>query len=174
MESRILKVQPLTKEAFKPFGFVLMRDPGVPPFQPDPPQFSDRMPFEVDDGEAEFVYALLKRKEFAFTALERHVKVTQGFFPLFGGPAIITVAPATDNNNLESLPPPESVKAFLLESYTAFVLHRGVWHGTILPLEESFGYILATRKATTDESIAPLYDGDVQIRNLGVKFELLL
>ncbi|NLW07998.1 MAG: ureidoglycolate hydrolase [Clostridia bacterium] len=174
MQKRIIKVQPLTKEAFKPFGHVILRDPGVPPFKPTPPQFIDRMPFEVDDGEAEFVYALLKRREFTFSTLERHIKVTQGFFPLFGGPAIITVAPPTDNNDPEALPAPDSVKAFLLESYTAFVLHRGVWHGTIMPLEESFGYILATRKATTDESIAPLYDGDVQIRDLGVKFEIML
>lgn len=172
--NRIIKAELLTKEAFKSFGHVLMRDPGVPPFKTDQPQFADRMPFEVDDGEADFVYALLKRKEFKFTALERHLKVTQGFFPLFGGPAIITVAPATDPNNPESLPSPDSVRAFILESYTAFVLHRGVWHGTILPLEESFGYILATRNKTTDESIAPLYDGDVQIRELGVTFEVKL
>ncbi|MDA8228667.1 MAG: ureidoglycolate lyase [Desulfitobacterium hafniense] len=171
---RILKVERLTKEAFSPFGHVLMREPGVPPFKADPPQFADRMPFEVDDGEAEFVYALLKRKEFTFSALERHLKVTQGFFPLYGGPAIITVAPATDFNNLEAPPSPDTVRAFLLESYTAFVINRGVWHGTILPLEESFGYILATRKETTDESISPLYDGDVQIRDLGVTFELAL
>lgn len=172
--SRIIKVEPFTKEAFAPYGHVLMREPGVPPFKTMPPIFSDRIPFEVDDGSAEFVYALLKRKEFKFSALERHLKVTQGFFPLFGGPAVISVAPATDPNDLEALPSPDSVRCFLLESYTAFVIHRGVWHGTILPLEESFGYILATRKETTDDSITPLYDGDCQIRDLGVTFEIQL
>lgn len=65
-----------------------------------------------DDGSAEFVYALLKRKEFKFTSLERHLKVTQGFFPLFGGPAIISVAPATDPDDLEALPSPDSVLKF--------------------------------------------------------------
>ena len=169
-----LKVEALTKEAFGPFGHVLLRNPGSPLIKATPPQFSDRMPFEVDDGTAEFVYALLQKRDFSFSALERHVKVTQGFLPIFGGPAIITVAPATDPKDPESLPDVNSVRAFLLESNTAFVLHRGVWHGTILPLEESFGYILATRKETTDESVSPLYDGDVQIRELGVKFELKL
>lgn len=171
---RIIKVECLTKEAFRPYGYVLLRDPGIPPFKADPPQFVDRIPFEVDDGEPEFVYALLKKREFTFSKMERHLKVTQGFFPLFGGPAIITVAPATDNTDLEAVPAPETVKAFLLESYNAIVLHRGVWHGTILPLEENFGYVLATRTATTDESIEPKYDGDVQIRDLGVQFKIML
>ncbi|MCO5385996.1 MAG: ureidoglycolate lyase [Desulfosporosinus sp.] len=86
----------------------------------------------------------------------------------------MTVAPATDANDLESLPSANSVKAFLLESYTAFVINRGVWHGMIFPLEEKFGYILATRQQTTDESLSPLYDGDVQIRNLETTFEIML
>ncbi|MBC2723580.1 ureidoglycolate lyase [Desulfosporosinus sp.] len=172
--NRLLKVEPLTKEAFSPFGHLLCPNPGIPPFKTTPPIFTDRMPFEVDDGEAEFVYALLDRKEFKFTGLERHLKVTQGFFMMTGGQAIITVAPATDPNNPESLPALDSVRAFLWERNMSFVLHRGVWHGTILPLEPHFAYILATRKQTSDESSAPLYDGDVQIRDLGVTFELKL
>jgi ureidoglycolate lyase len=44
----------------------------------------------------------------------------------------------------------------------------------IFPLEERFGYILATRDKTTDESLAPLYDGDVQIRDLETTFEIML
>ncbi|NLI90830.1 MAG: ureidoglycolate hydrolase [Peptococcaceae bacterium] len=169
---KILKVEILTKENFSPFGHVLMKDPGIPLIKKTPPFFTDRMPFEVDDGEAEFVYALLHRRDFRFSELERHLKVTQGFFPIYGGPAIITVAPATDPCDPESVPAPDSVKAFLLESYHAIVINRGVWHGTIFPLEETFGYILATRKQTTDESLSPLYDGDVQIRDLGVAFQL--
>jgi ureidoglycolate lyase len=86
----------------------------------------------------------------------------------------VTVAPPTNPQTLEALPSPDSVKAFLLESYTAIVIQRGVWHGMIFPLEEKFGYILATRNKTTDESLAPLYDGDVQIRDLGTTFEIML
>jgi len=174
MKSKIIKVRTLSKEAFAPFGHVLMLNPGKPLIKSDPPQFTDRIPFFVDDGEAEFVYAVLERREFKFSTMERHLKVTQGFFPLFGGPAIITVAPATNPDDPEALPSPDSVCAFLLESYNAITLHRGVWHGTIFPLEEKFGYILATRDKTTNESIAPLYAGDVQIRDLGTTFELLL
>lgn len=172
--NRLLKVNLLTKEAFSPFGHLLCSEPGIPPFKTTPPVFTDRMPFEVDNGEAEFVYALLQRKEFKFNSLERHLKVTQGFFMMSGGQAIITVAPSTDPNDPESLPALDSVQAFLWERDMSFVLHRGVWHGTILPLESHFAYILATRKQTSDESIAPLYDGDVQIRDLGATFELQL
>src|SRR5690554_4653114 len=136
--SRILKVETLTKEAFEPFGYLLSPHSNVTPFKNTPPVFTDRMPFEVDDGSYEFVYALLERKEFKFTNLERHVKVTQGFFMMTNGPAIITVAPATDNNDPESLPDLDSVRAFLWERDMCFVLHRGVWHGTILPLEPKF------------------------------------
>lgn len=172
--SRLLKVKPLTKEAFSPYGYLLSPNPGIAPFKTTPPIFTDRMPFEVDEGESEFVYALLDRKEFKFSSLERHIKVTQGFFMMTSGPAIITVAPATDPHDPESLPSLDSVRAFLWERDMCFVLHRGVWHGTILPLEPKFAYILATRKQTSDESIAPLYDGDVQIRELGETFELKL
>jgi ureidoglycolate lyase len=172
--TRLLKVELLTAEVFRPYGYVISKDPGTPLIKQTPPQFTSRMPFEVDDGKAEFVYALLERKEFKVSALERHLKVTQGFFPMSNGPAIITVAPATDAQDPASVPDPDSVRAFLLESDKAFVLHRGVWHGTILPLEPHFAYILATRDKTTDESTAPLYDGDVQIRDLGVTCELIL
>lgn len=173
MKSKMIKVQTLTKEAFAPFGHVLMLNPRQPLIKAEPPQFTDRMPFFVDDGEAEFVYALLERREFKFSSMERHLKVTQGFFPLYGGPAIITVAPATNPDDPEALPSPDSICAFLLEPYNAITIYRGVWHGMIFPLEEKFGYILATRNKTTDESLAPLYDGDVQIRNLETTFELL-
>lgn len=172
--NQTLKVELMTQEAFQPFGYVISRDPGTPLIKNTPPQFTSRMSFAVDDGQAEFVYAFLERKEFKFSALERHLKVTQGFFPMSHSPAIITVAPATDPNDLEALPSPDSVRAFLFESSHAFVIQRGVWHGTILPLEPRYAYILATRDKTTDESISPLYDGDVQIRDLGVIFELKL
>jgi ureidoglycolate lyase len=172
--NRILKVECFSKEAFAPYGHVLLREPGVPPFKEIPPVFVDRIPFEVDDGSAEFVYALLRRKEFKFSAMERHLKVTQGFFPLYGGPALISVAPATDPADPYALPSPDAVRCFLLEDYTAFVIHRGIWHGTILPLQESYGYILATRKETSDDSINPAFDGDCQIRDLGVTFEIQL
>lgn len=172
--NRIITVERFSKEAFAPYGHVLMREPGTAPFKNMPPIFADRIPFEVDEGSAEFVYAILKRKEFKFSALERHLKVTQGFIPLSGGPAIISVAPATDPNDLHALPSPDSVRCFLLESYTAFVIHRGIWHGTILPFEETFAYVLATRKETSDDSIQPAFDGDCQIRDLGVTFEIQL
>jgi ureidoglycolate lyase len=61
-----------------------------------------------------------------------------------------------------------------MDCTTPVVLHKGTWHGTIFPLEPTFHYVLATRKETTDESISPLFDGDVQIRDLGVYFDIML
>lgn len=175
MANKIIKVEPLTKEAFAPFGHVLMLNPGTPLLKTVPPVFTDRIPFEVDDGDSEFVCAVLERqKDYKFSVMERHLKVTQGFFPMFGGPAIATFAPATDPNDLESLPPVESVRAFLFESYNGIVIHRGVWHGKMFPLEEKFAYMMASRVETTDDALNPLYDSDVQIRDLGTTFELLL
>jgi ureidoglycolate lyase len=72
------------------------------------------------------------------------------------------------------LPPIESVRAFLFESYNGIVIHRGVWHGKMFPLEEKFAYMMASRVQTTDDALNPLYDSDVQIRDLGTTFELLL
>jgi ureidoglycolate lyase len=170
----VLTVQTLSKENFRPFGHVLMLDPGIPPFKEDAPIFTDRVPFYVEDGASEFVFAVLYRRAFTFSSMERHLKLSQGFFPISGGPAIIIVAPPTDFADLETVPAADSVRAFLLDRTTSVVLHKGTWHGTIFPLEPAFHYILATRKETTDESVSPLYDGDVQIRDLGVQFEIKL
>lgn len=170
----LLQIETLTKERFAPYGHVLMQDPGVSPIKEGPPLFSDRIPFAVDDGSPEFVFAVLHRRTFTFTEMERHLKLTQGFIPISGGPAIITVAPPTDDSDMEAIPSPDSVRAFIMDRTTTVVLHRGTWHGMIFPLEPVFHYLLATRKETTDESIAPLRDGDVQIRDLGVRFKIML
>lgn len=173
MENYKLKVQTLTKENFRPFGNVIMKNPGMPAIKETPPVFTDRAPFSIE-GQGELVYAVLQRDNFNFSKMERHLQMTQGFIPISGGPAIITVAPPTNPDKLEDLPSPASVRAFLMDYTTSIILHKGTWHGTIMPLNPTYSYILVTRAATTDESVSPLYDGDVQIRDLGVTFEIEL
>lgn len=169
-----IEVQPLTKENFSPFGQVLLRDTGKPLLKETEPQFTDRVSFEIIDGSVEFVYATVKRRSLKFREMERHLKVKQGFFPVSRGNAIMVVAPPTDATDLEAIPSPDSVKAFYLDNTTSVVLHYGTWHGTLFPLAPTFDYILATRKETTDDSFDPKYDSDVQIRDLGVEFEIKL
>lgn len=173
MQNYKLKVQILNKENFKPFGKVIRKDSGLPPIKKEPPVFTDRAAFTIE-GQGELVYAVLQRKEFCFSKMERHLKMTQGFIPISSGPAIITVAPPTHPERLEDLPSPSSVQAFLMDKDTSIILNKGTWHGTIMPLDPTYSYILVTRAETTDESIRPLYDGDVQIRDLGVEFNIEL
>lgn len=63
-----------------------------------------------------------------FSQLERHFGVTQAFVQLAGAAAVVCVAPATDPDDREALPAPESVRGFLIDPGHGYQFHRGTWH----------------------------------------------
>ena len=116
-----LEPQPLTVEAFTPFG-VLPRDEGVEP--------TADLEFTLDDGWVNYISHSLDEIDVVDGALHcdvlnRHDTHTQTLMPV-SADAVMVVAPA--DVPMTSAADVASVGAFLVRRYECVHLHRGTWH----------------------------------------------
>ena len=126
-EVRYVQVEPLTTEAFKPFGDVLSVEgrerlpinlyPGVDVFRAD---FDTRRPME-------WLLTRNKVREFRVVYLERYMELMQAFISLGGRPFIQVVA-APDARLEDDVPACEEVKAFMVPGDVATNMSAGTWH----------------------------------------------
>lgn len=122
--SEIVKLiaQPMTAEAFAPYGEVME----AKEHPSDHRQFFP-VGFEAD-GKTTVSVIWQPQEGVQFTQLERHFGVTQSFVQLGGGTAVVAVSRPTDPNDPEAYPKPEDVKAFLIDPTKGFMFGRGTWH----------------------------------------------
>jgi ureidoglycolate hydrolase len=132
-----LKVQPLTAEAFRPYGHLLeSKQPLFP---------------EVESGEGRVALELLKLKRPTnprrISRMATHFSYNQTFIPLRGTLALV-VAPAPRNRN-EGRDKYEidyqQLAAFLVEPGQAAFIEKGVWHYAVA-LGQECEFINITRK----------------------------
>ncbi|UWR15077.1 ureidoglycolate lyase [Sulfitobacter sp. M368] len=130
--TREITAEPLTAEAFAPFGDVLElretpdkminaglcgrhHDLAALDFGPD-----GRAGISLFDAQPRsFPYEL--------TLLERHPEGSQAFMPLTEHPFLVIVAPDLEGN-------PCRPRAFLTAPHQGVNFHRGTWHGVLTPL----------------------------------------
>lgn len=126
--------QPLTAEAFAPFGDVLSAD-GAPDRLINAGmcgRFHDRarLDFGPEGRAGVSVFKAIPRAlPYTFDLLERHPEGSQTFVPMTADPFLVIVAP--DDNGRPGTP-----RAFLTRGDQAINLHRGTWHGVLTPLAE--------------------------------------
>ena len=118
-----LTIEPLAATAFKPFG-KLIDAPRRPP---------NRRTLVYDKGfdvDGKTIVGVIWQPfaGLTFSRLERHFNVTQAFVPLSGSLAVVAVAPPTDCDDPEAVPPPAHVRAFLIDGTVGFRYHVGTWH----------------------------------------------
>ena len=124
-----IKVQPLTPEAFAPFGHVIRsfneRQPEVAKGGLGTNEYEVwAAPGEEVDGEKTSLTEGRRRAHFAF-----HTDAGQSFFPSRGHPAVFLVGPVRD-----SLPAGD-VRAFYSDGSLGVCLHLKVWHTMPICLE---------------------------------------
>jgi ureidoglycolate hydrolase len=119
-----VKIEPLTDEAFAPFGQVVSAKDRPPDFQTE----SGTQGWAVDFASGRPLIMLLKTRYqgLQFSKLERHFNVTQTFLPLGGSPAVVAVAPPSADRAV--IPSPGDVRAFLVDGSQGYALARGTWH----------------------------------------------
>ena len=127
MTVHYIQAEPLTKEAFRPFGELLDADAR----SVDPPISS---PIGFEGGKVRIGTTQLPYKGLRFTGMEQHFHVTQAFIPITGSPAVVAVAAPTSQDDPNAIPKPEDVRAFLIDGTVGYMLHKGVWHSDRLPL----------------------------------------
>ncbi len=154
----VLPVQPLTAEAFAPYGQVIalggrgtrqiaindgrcMRHHDLArPFAAEPGSIA----FSLFDADATALPARL-------TLMERHRLGTQSFAPF--GAALQLVAVVADASIAPAALGPQHLRAFVTDGRQGLQLHPGVWHHPLLSLQAG-PWLVADR-------IAPEVDCDV-------------
>ncbi|WP_299964893.1 ureidoglycolate lyase [uncultured Roseobacter sp.] len=130
--SRQIHAQPLTADAFAPFGEVLECE-GAPDKMINAGmcgRFHDRARLDFGpDGRAgiSLFHAEPRALPYRLDLLEQHPDGSQAFIPMHAAPFLVTVAPDADGI-------PGTPRAFLAAPYQGINLHPGIWHGVLTPL----------------------------------------
>lgn len=128
-----IKIQPLTAEAFAPFGDVLDTR-GAPDKMINAGRcgrYHDRARLDFTDGRAgiSLFKAEPRSLPLVLDLVERHPEGSQAFIPMSRHPFLVVVAP--DEGGAPGTP-----VAFLTTPGQGVNFHRGTWHGVLTPLHE--------------------------------------
>ncbi len=180
-----LTIEPMTEEAFMPFGEVW----DAKEHSPD-----HRQSFSVEyhpEGTPTASIMWQPYQALTFTKLERHFHATHVFIPVSGSLAVVAVAPPTDLDDPTAIPDPNDVRAFLIDGTKGFGYKKGTWHSldryilsppgtTFVTFNQSpnptqmvdfmEGFSLSYRDLITDTSPTRLELKDVK----GLSFEIIL
>ena len=119
-----IQIEPLTAEAFAPFGRLIDVGNGAPDYV----GASGTQGWHVAFESGRPLVSLLRTpfQGLRFRTMERHFHVSQAFIPLGGEHAVVAVAPPSADRG--SVPELEAIRAFLLDGSKGYVLHKGTWH----------------------------------------------
>ena len=133
---RELTPEPLTAEAFAPFGRVIEASDAALKIdinQGHAVRYDRLAEIDVADGGGTPVISLFRAKPLAEPVLktfERHPLGSQSFVPLGARPYLVAVAPAGDFD-------PDKVRLFRAEGHQGVHYGKGTWHHFLLVLGSS-------------------------------------
>ena len=126
-----ISTEPLTPNAFAPFGDVLDTDgdPDKLINQGLCGRYHDRARLDFGDGRAgvSLFNAEPRTLPYRLEMMERHPDGSQCFVPMTAAPFLVIVAPDMGGS-------PGTPRAFLTRAGQAVNFHRGTWHGVLTPL----------------------------------------
>ena len=126
-----IKIEPLTAEAFAPFGDVMDASGTPDKFinQGRCARFHDRARLDFSDGQAgiSVFQGETETLPLALKMMERHPDGSQAFIPMSADPFLVVVAPDAGGK-------PGNPLAFMTAPGQAINFHRGTWHGVLTPL----------------------------------------
>lgn len=129
-----VKVQPLTAEAFAPFGEVLdvTGEPDKIINQGMCGRYHDRATLDFVEGRAGISLFNAQKRSLPLTLdmVERHPDGSQAFLPMSQEPFLVIVAPDVAGK-------PGVPLAFVTRPGQGVNFHRGTWHGVLTPLSDA-------------------------------------
>jgi ureidoglycolate lyase len=133
MKTVRLKVQPMTREAFAPFGILI----------------DSRGSVDVDLGAGvpSLTGATAEWRPFRFEFMARHARTMQVFSPLASSQSVIAVAPPNGAN----APDVDRIVAFFVDGKLPYAYHRGTWHTPPFPVKEWASFLVVDRSGTLDD-----------------------
>jgi len=144
---RTLTPEPLTADAFAPFGDVIEasdRAEVIPINYGWTTRFNALSDVAVGDGHA--ILSLFRSKPLTPLVLkifERHPLGSQAFVPMQGRPYLVAVAPPGEFD-------PAAVRVFRAQPHQGVNYARGTWHHFLLALEAESDFLVVDREGPGD------------------------
>ena len=145
MNSDQLVLEPLTAEAFAPFGEVIQRQ-GVTPQSINygrTQKFADLARIDTAEDGGETTVHLYRSQAitlpFLIERMERHPLGSQAFMPLHQQPFPVIVAPPGDE------PEVQAIRGFITNGEQGINLHKAVWHHYQVSLAGIRDYLVIDR-----------------------------
>lgn len=146
-----LTVEPLTNDAFAPFGQVIDTKNAAETFLINggtTERFHDIAQVETEsaDGlEPRAAISIFRGQArsfpFAIEMLERHPYGSQAFVPLQQTPYLLVVAPALDENQ----PDVSKMRLFYAEATQGVNYAKGVWHHPLISFDQASDFLIVDR-----------------------------
>ncbi|MCC4118738.1 ureidoglycolate lyase [Aromatoleum toluclasticum] len=140
-----LQVEPLTREAFAPFGDVIEASDAAHHFTingGNTERYHDLAKIDPGPGGRTIVSIFRgqpRRLPFTVEMMERHPLGSQAFVPLSDAPYLVVVAPAGDTPGVQDL------RVFLARGDQGVNYARGVWHHPLLALDGASDFLVIDR-----------------------------
>jgi ureidoglycolate lyase len=153
-----LKLEPLTAEAFAPYGDVMeVREDNkiIPINYGKTERHHDLAKVDVADEDGAAIISIFRstptQLPFQVKIMERHPLGSQAFMPLTSNPYLVVVAPAGELD-------PNQIRAFFAQASQGVNYHKGTWHHYCLGLNISNDFLVVDRGgqgANCDETELP-------------------
>jgi ureidoglycolate lyase len=143
----VLKAEPLTSEAFAPFGDVIQIAGRKPRLinEGTCERFDDLAPVDVlADGGRPLISifkAVPRELPFEVRVLERHPLSSQAFFPLDGVPFLVVVA----QDGASGAPWGTRIRAFRASGDQGVSYRRNTWHHALLAIGQTSHFLVVDR-----------------------------
>jgi ureidoglycolate lyase len=141
---RDLTPEPLTAEAFAPFGEVIEASDRAERIAINygyTTRFNDLARIDVAEGGGHAIVSLFRARPLDpphLKIFERHPLGSQSFTPLSGRPFLVAVAPAGAFD-------PAAVRVFRARPHQGVNYAKGVWHHFLLPLQGESDFLVIDR-----------------------------
>lgn len=162
---RELTPEPLTAEAFAPFGRVIEASDAAVKLdinQGHAVRYDALAEVDVADGGGSGVISLFRAQplgELVLRSFERHPLCSQSFVPLGGRPYLVAVAPPGDFD-------PAAIRLFRAEGHQGVHYDRGTWHHFLLVLDADSDFLVVDRAGPGDncEEVALGEGEEIRVR----------
>ena len=159
----ILKPQPLTREAFAPFGDVIetLGADHFPINEGTTERFHDLAAVDIAEEDGRPLINIFRGQPrelpLAIRMMERHPLGSQAFIPTGPQLWLTVVAPAGES------PKPADLRAFIAGAGQGVNYHRGVWHHPLIALEAVSDFIVVDRGGGGENCDEYRFAGDTEI-----------
>lgn len=146
---KTLKAEPLTRDAFAPFGDVIdasLATRALPINQGYTTRFDDFAAIDVSDQGGRPCVSIFRSKPMSpvrIGLMERHPLGSQAFIPLQQRPYLVVVAPPGEFRL-------QAVRAFHASGHQGVNYAKGTWHHFLLALDEDSDFLVIDRAGNGD------------------------